>query len=252
MYREDIDVDTSTQKKKPKDKRRKKCWSRLSKEEEEEEKKENSDQVSSSEENNYVDKETVWQVVCFTIQDWGRLVEKFRDSKHETERKLYRTLSENFMSEIPRLFELKEKKQRCKILQQRAIGFKSLHVGKENKFTDLAMVKNKIKPKTNSSRRDAAKKSKAVKQQPQETPVLQITKKGRQTNNSLASADGQVFIDTKEELPVVEKKKEKSSGNKHGKNDSSKNNKYNYDDFELEERRVGMHKVLDSEGYRKK
>lgn len=156
---------------------------------------------------------------------------------HETERKLFKTLSENFMPEIPRLFELKEKQQRCKILQRSS--FKNI-IGKENKYTDLAMVKNKTKPKTNS--KDARKNStKNVKQQ--ETPVLQITKKGRQTNNSLASADGQVFIDTKDEPPVVEKKKEKS---KHSsiKNNNESKNKHVYDDLDEEERRVGMHKVL--------
>lgn len=84
LYREDY-VDTGDDiderpKTKAKDRRRKRRRGRACKtlEEEEEEEKEEDSLV-----NVYGDtkeRQTVWQVVCFTQQDWCRLVDKFRDS----------------------------------------------------------------------------------------------------------------------------------------------------------------------------
>lgn len=78
LYREDY-IDTSDsvshkQKSKPRDKKRKRRRNRVAKEEEEEEEKKEDSLISGE------GKESVWQVVCFTQQDWSRLVEKFRDS----------------------------------------------------------------------------------------------------------------------------------------------------------------------------
>lgn len=77
LYREDY-IDTSNgashkQKSKPRDKKRKKRRNRVAKEEQEEEEKEEASLINNG-------RESVWQVVCFTQQDWSRLVEKFRDS----------------------------------------------------------------------------------------------------------------------------------------------------------------------------
>lgn len=78
LYREDyIDISNSIshkQKSKPRDKKRKRRRSRVAKEEEEEEEKKEDSLIRRE------GKESVWQVVCFTQQDWSRLVEKFRDS----------------------------------------------------------------------------------------------------------------------------------------------------------------------------
>lgn len=78
LYREDY-INTSNsashkQKSKPKDKKRKKRRNRVAKEEEKE--KEEASLIDSENKG----RESVWQVVCFTQQDWSRLVEKFRDS----------------------------------------------------------------------------------------------------------------------------------------------------------------------------
>lgn len=78
LYREDY-IDTSNsishkQKSKPRDKKRKRRRNRVAKEEEEEEEKKEDSLIHGKA------KESVWQVVCFTQQDWSRLVEKFRDS----------------------------------------------------------------------------------------------------------------------------------------------------------------------------
>lgn len=81
MYREDYINSSNTlpqkQKGRPRDKRHKRRRNRLAKEEEEEAEKEEDCLVYESEDK---DKESIWQVVCFTLQDWSRLVEKFKDS----------------------------------------------------------------------------------------------------------------------------------------------------------------------------
>lgn len=56
--------------------------------------------------------ERVWQVVCFTEEDWTHLTEKFSKASSKVEKELYRSLSQNFLPEIPRLFQEKERLQR--------------------------------------------------------------------------------------------------------------------------------------------
>lgn len=53
-----------------------------------------------------------WQVVCYTEEDWERLADKLEDTQCKDERALYSVLSEDFLPEIPRLFEEKERLQR--------------------------------------------------------------------------------------------------------------------------------------------
>lgn len=84
LYREDyIDISntvlSSRQKQnRPRDKRHKSRRSRLEKEEKEEEEKEEDCLVSADGED--CERESIWQVVCFTLQDWSCLVDKFKDS----------------------------------------------------------------------------------------------------------------------------------------------------------------------------
>lgn len=89
LYREDYVVETRPeepirkQKGKPKDKRRKRRGrNRVERAEETEEETEQGSLANESLENGVdtIEKETIWQVVCFTHQDWSRLVEKFKNS----------------------------------------------------------------------------------------------------------------------------------------------------------------------------
>ncbi|OXU17702.1 hypothetical protein TSAR_001147, partial [Trichomalopsis sarcophagae] len=248
LYREDyIDISNTVlspkqKQNRPRDKRHKRCRSRLAKEEEEEEEKEEDCLVSADSED--CERESIWQVVCFTLQDWSRLVEKFKDSKHATERKLYKTLSQDFMPEIPKLFDLKEKQQRRKILQRnRARAVQSLHENDEVDEQSI-MVKSKIKTKTNkTTKKSTNQTSKNAKTEVEVVPPP-VQKKGRQTNNSLASAVGQILIDTRDEVTDVEQSK-KGSGGKHGGSVSSGYGYgFNSIGIEEEEQQVGMHKVL--------
>ncbi|XP_076287086.1 uncharacterized protein LOC143212316 isoform X2 [Lasioglossum baleicum] len=246
LYREDY-IDTSNsvsykQKSKPRDKKRKRRRSRVAKEEEEEEEKKEDCLIHEE------GKESVWQVVCFTQQDWSRLVEKFRDSEYDTERKLYRTLSKDFMPEIPKLFDLKEKQQRRKLLQRNSSRVLRSHEPATQMET--VMVRSKIKTKTNKGSKKGTQNSKNVYVKEETPPPLSsppVQKKGRQTNNSLASAVGQIVIHTRDEVEGLEKKK--GVGSKSDGNYVSSNYGYKYGysfGIEEEERRVGMHKVLES------
>lgn len=60
---------------------------------------------------------SVWQVVCFTEDDWFQLAKKFKKSQSKSERQLYHTLTENFLPELPRLFCEKERLARKRLLE---------------------------------------------------------------------------------------------------------------------------------------
>ncbi|KAK5642951.1 hypothetical protein RI129_009118 [Pyrocoelia pectoralis] len=59
---------------------------------------------------------SVWQVVCFTEDDWFQLAKKFKESQFKSECQLYHTLTENFLPELPRLFCEKEQLARKRLL----------------------------------------------------------------------------------------------------------------------------------------
>lgn len=173
----------------------------------------------------------------------------FHSQKHDKERKLYRTLSEDFMPEIPKLFDLKEKQQRRKLLQRnnlRKLCSKDdliIPFVDEDEEPDMG----RAKPKSGKSQRkqDSSKSKDApVKEEtppPPPPPAAPVQKKGRQTNNSLASAVGQIVIHTRDEEVAPSKKKSPD------KQPIASYVSANYEiGIEEEERRVGMHKVLES------
>lgn len=56
----------------------------------------------------------VWQVVCFTLDDWLALAARFDGSRNVAERTLLQTLRDDFMPDIPKLFRRKELLRRRK------------------------------------------------------------------------------------------------------------------------------------------
>ncbi|XP_043481901.1 protein split ends-like isoform X2 [Leptopilina heterotoma] len=258
LYREDYvnNFNTTIQKSssKSKDKKRKRRRNRVVKEEEKEE--ETEENCLNLEESENAKNKSIWQVVCFTQQDWSRLVDKLKNSEYDTERKLFRTLSEDFMPEIPKLFDLKEKQQRNKLLlrnNSRALRSHEPDLNielepnsKSKSNIQATMSKIKVKSKADKELKKSkihnSKKSNIEEDVP--LPVSQpVQKKGRQTNNSLASAVGQIVIDTRDETSdMVNRKGDKKN------TDNYSSLRYNDISFgiEEEERQVGMHKVLES------
>ena len=152
------------------------------------------------------------------------------------------------MPEIPKLFDLKEKQQRRKLLQRN-----SSRVLRSHELTtqmETVMVRSKIKTKTNKGSKKGTQNSKNVYVKEETPPPLSsppVQKKGRQTNNSLASAVGQIVIHTRDEVEGLEKKKGIGSNSDGNYVSSNYGYKYGYSfGIEEEERRVGMHKVLES------
>ncbi|XP_013189404.2 uncharacterized protein LOC106134010 isoform X1 [Amyelois transitella] len=199
------------------------------------------------------DTERVWQVVCFTEEDWSHLTEKFSKATSKVEKELYRSLSQNFLPEIPRLFQEKERLQRKRLLellprrtssrvlqkikQKEEEEKQSTHEVKEEEedskeTPDLAREnrakrRNLIRSKSESS--DSSQNTESEKEEmPQkvskrsksqdkrsknssatqkgEPPPEPLIKTGRKTNNSLASATGQILISDNEPVNSTRKK----------------------------------------------
>ncbi|KAJ0183849.1 hypothetical protein K1T71_000272 [Dendrolimus kikuchii] len=198
--------------------------------------------------------ERVWQVVCFTEEDWTHLTEKFSKATSKVEKELFRSLSQNFLPEIPRLFREKERLQRKRLLEaprrtssrvlqkikqkeeERKHSMHDSKEGGERKVTpDLAREnrakrRNLIRSKSTSSdssestsipkeempqkvsKRPKDKKAKtSLATSKGEPPLEPLIKAGRKTNNSLASATGQILIPDNDEPVSSTRKKLKTS-----------------------------------------
>lgn len=57
---------------------------------------------------------SVWQVICFTEEDWQHLAAKFKASTNSKEKELYQILDENFLPKLPQLFKERERLRRRK------------------------------------------------------------------------------------------------------------------------------------------
>lgn len=57
---------------------------------------------------------SVWQVICFTEEDWQNLAKKFKASTNAKEKELYQILDENFLPKLPQLFRERERLRRRK------------------------------------------------------------------------------------------------------------------------------------------
>ncbi|CAH0402010.1 unnamed protein product [Chilo suppressalis] len=201
--------------------------------------------------------ERVWQVVCFTEEDWTHLTEKFSKATSKVEKELYRSLSQNFLPEIPRLFQEKERLQRKRLLElaPRRTSSRVLQkikekeevkqnthdikeeeeerketpdIARENRAKRRNLLRSKSvtsdssensasereempqKAAKQSKRQDKRSKNSSATQKgepPPEPPV----KTGRKTNNSLASATGQIVIPDNDEPVNSTRKKLKTS-----------------------------------------
>ncbi|XP_032894653.1 uncharacterized protein LOC116984565 isoform X6 [Amblyraja radiata] len=71
----------------------------------------------------HIEERSVWSLVCHTLEEWNSLSDSFKESQCAKERKLYKILTENFISEISNLLIQKEKqlqKRLSEILPRRA------------------------------------------------------------------------------------------------------------------------------------
>ncbi|PSN57900.1 hypothetical protein C0J52_00213 [Blattella germanica] len=166
----------------------------------------------------------VWQVVCFTEQDWDKVTESFRDSTSKTERALFHTLAEDFLPEIPRLFAEKEKLQKKRLLEYQPRRQSSrLEKLKQQKEEEEKMLQREEEERLRQERekKERLQQQEMVKESRANRAMLRSLSRtnsecgstgsipdsltdnrsnrsstfvGRQTNNSLSSATGQIVI----------------------------------------------------------
>ncbi|XP_058830193.1 protein split ends-like isoform X2 [Topomyia yanbarensis] len=80
-------------------------------------------------------KRSVWQVICFTEEDWRNLAGKFQNSKNENVIALHQQLEENFLPNIPKIFRDKERERRNKLLERRTSS--RIKLCEERRLADL-------------------------------------------------------------------------------------------------------------------
>lgn len=78
---------------------------------------------------------SVWQVICFTEEDWKNLAGKLSGSRNENERALHQQLVENFLPNIPKIFRDKERERRNKLLERRTSS--RIKVYEERRLVEL-------------------------------------------------------------------------------------------------------------------
>ncbi|XP_063240914.1 uncharacterized protein LOC134541412 isoform X2 [Bacillus rossius redtenbacheri] len=156
-----------------------------------------------------------WQVVCFTQDDWDQVTGGFKDSAAKCERSLYHTLAEDFLPEIPRLFAEKERLQRKRLLecqprrqssrleklkQQRGEGEKEgkIQLPKEREDNVRQDKSGRLQPAEERERRSRTDSECGSVGSPGDSLGDDRSNRsafiGRQTNNSLSSATGQIVI----------------------------------------------------------
>ncbi|XP_030766018.1 uncharacterized protein LOC115890048 [Sitophilus oryzae] len=236
-------------------------------------------------------KKSIWQVICFTEEDWFQLTKKFKSSTSKPERALHHTLSKNFLPELPRLFKEKERQARKRLLENQPrrtsdrlrkldieggdteIKKESFDntkevpkevVDKEEDFGHRREVherRSKVKSEaeeeepqidrkseerhemaarrkgkarqrkvsSDSSDKESTKRKKTKNASDKKGSTTKPAPVGRQTNNSLSAADGQIVIQPA--APVTTHKKKLKTSQVFQQTE--------------EDLQVGMHKILD-------
>lgn len=153
-------------------------------------------------------------MVCFTESDWERLALKTEDSDNRDVQALHQVITEDFLPEIPRLFEEKERLQRKRMLEmqprRQSTRLEKLKQQKEErkKYEDLCREHedNFKKKEHKKHRQEKQTKMKEEDISDSETESHGYSsssskKTGRQTNNSLASVTGPIVIEVPQEKP---------------------------------------------------
>ncbi|KAL0280188.1 UNVERIFIED_CONTAM: hypothetical protein PYX00_001561 [Menopon gallinae] len=164
----------------------------------------------------------IWQVVCYTEEDWEKLAMKFKGSTCKDEKDLHRTLTEDFLPEIPRLFAEKERLQKKRMMEYQPRRQSSrleklkqkeeeekilakeeeekLRLEKEERDRRERLMARTVRAFQRASSGSGSECGSYRNERERErdgTPAQEESHQlliGRQTNNSLASATGQIII----------------------------------------------------------
>ncbi|GAB0094650.1 Cat eye syndrome critical region protein 2 [Sergentomyia squamirostris] len=96
----------------------------------------------------------IWQVICFTEDDWKNLAAKLKASNSRRNRALSKILYENFLPKIPKLFKEKEDQRRRNFFKKasrlRTLSLKKISEDSEKELTDTEI--DNLVESTESSR----------------------------------------------------------------------------------------------------
>lgn len=165
-------------------------------------KKKRKDGSTSSSEEDYERRPTgTWKVMCYTETDWRELTRSMAGSSCREERALYTVLSEDFLPEIPRLFEEKERLQKKRAAEQmprrasrRLARQEDQTKSKDDRYSERERVnREKMEQRERQARSMMRSHSDSEGGSSLSESAL-VPAVGRQTNNSLSSATGEIFI----------------------------------------------------------
>ncbi|KAI5729497.1 hypothetical protein M8J76_003183 [Diaphorina citri] len=111
-----------------------------------------------------------WQVVCYTEEDWTKLAEATADAPCKEEKTLHHVLTEDFLPEIPRLFEEKRNLQRKRLMEMAP------------------------RSRSNSEDRWTTEDTSSLCSYQTSTGGFAASTGGRKTNNSLSASIGEIII----------------------------------------------------------
>ncbi|CAH1390739.1 unnamed protein product [Nezara viridula] len=167
-------------------------------------KKKRKEGYSSSSEDEYERRPTgTWRVMCYTEADWRELARSMAGSSCREERALYTVLSEDFLPEIPRLFEEKERLQRKRAAEQaprrasRRLAKQEEQTVKPSKDDRYSERERVNREKMEQRERQARIMNRSQSDSDEGSSLSEsalVPAVGRQTNNSLSSATGEIFI----------------------------------------------------------
>ncbi|CAG9558406.1 unnamed protein product [Danaus chrysippus] len=156
---------------------------------------------------NDVSTRRVWQVVCFTEGDWTQLTDKFRRANSKVEKELYHSLSENFLPEIPHLFQEKERLQRQRLLEL---------APRRTSSRVLQKIKQKEEETKNlyDTKRETNKKSTSAAREHRARRRNQLRSKSSSSESTDSSTEREVMPQKNSKQPKAKKSKNSSATQK--------------------------------------
>uniref|UniRef100_A0A182SL68 DDT domain-containing protein n=1 Tax=Anopheles maculatus TaxID=74869 RepID=A0A182SL68_9DIPT len=125
-------------------------------------------------------KSSVWQVICFTEEDWRNLANKLDNSGNAKERNLHDLLVENFLPYIPKLFHDKERKRRDRLFERpRSTRIKLLQEGKTLRAQEQQRQLEKQQQKEKKQNRERQHSSEVVVREKTDEKKAQLLSEAR-------------------------------------------------------------------------
>lgn len=194
----------------------------------------------------------LWTVVCSTEEEWQQLAESFKKSKHKDEKMLYETLSVDFVPEIGKMIEAKDKALRKKLLMEMAPRRASDRIAskvqvREDEEQQEENERQREKERLAEERKRLEEERQREKQQQAERRQQERARRARmREERQWLMANGK-FVP--EELKVGLGKEEEAVENETERRPNSRSKQVN-EEVGLEDRDedlyTGMYKVLDT------